>query len=83
MILKLTNNLTKTEYQFNVEDKYSSTMFFSFDIVLPDGIKDGEYSYQLLDDKGVEVATGLAQIGEYTPKKTTYENNKKIVQYNG
>lgn len=83
MILKLINNVTKTEYEFEVEDKGTSNLFFEFDVVLYNGMADGEYTYKLYNEKDEEIATGLAQIGDYKPKKATYDNKKKIVQYNG
>lgn len=83
MILKLTNNVTKTEYEFEVEDKGTSNLFFDFDIVLNDGMADGEYTYKLYNEKDEEIATGLAQIGDYKPKKATYDNKRQTIVYNG
>lgn len=82
MVIKLTNNLTKSEVELEVEDKGVSASFFAFDIVLPPGMDEGEYTY-ILYDMGTEVARGLCQIGEYQAKKETYKQKKKTVQYNG
>lgn len=83
MRLKLTNNLTKTDYEFEVVDKGNSTLFYNFEIILPQGIKDGEYSYKLFNEKEMEIATGLLQVGEYVPLKKEYKNKKQIIEYNG
>lgn len=83
MRLKLTNNLTKTDYEFEVVDKGDSALFYNFEITLPQGIKDGEYSYKLFNEKEMEIATGLLQVGEYVPLKKEYKNKKQIIEYNG
>lgn len=83
MILKLTNNVTKQEYTWEVEDEAKSGQFWSFSIVLPLGIADGEYSYGLYDNDK-KIASGLCQVGEYVDQKKTYQNNeKKTITYNG
>lgn len=83
MILKLTNNVTKQEYTWEVNDEGKSGMYWTFEIILPEGITDGEYSYELYDDVQ-KIASGLCQIGEYVEQKKTYQNNeKKTITYNG
>lgn len=86
MTLTLINNLTKKEYSFdNLEDNNVSRLFYAFDITLESGMDDGEYSYTLYDDENVVKATGLLQVGNYTPNNNTYTANTKngYVQYNG
>jgi hypothetical protein len=44
---------------------------------LPDGIKDGEYTYELYEN-GNMVSTGLLQIGDYKQESgKEYNENKK------
>lgn len=78
MILKLKNNTTKVEYEFEVADKMNSQLFYSCDIRLFEGMLDGEYTYELYEFNGEFLATGLIQIGEYvrTPKNE-YNGGKK------
>lgn len=86
MRLKLVSNLTKIEYEFTgLTDTLESRMFYSFEIVLPDNIADGEYTYTLYDGDDVSVASGLCQIGDYSPDKKEYtkENKQTYIQYNG
>lgn len=81
--LKLVNNLTKSEFTLrDLDDKETSNLFYTFDITLPEGLVDGEYGYTLYDDMDRVVATGLLQVGDYTPSNTTYENNT-IKEENG
>lgn len=86
MQLKLINNLTKNTIDLGeVEDSLMSSIFYSFEIVLPDGVKDGEYTYEL-SENGVIVSTGLLQIGDYKQESgKEYNENKKgyIVYDNG
>lgn len=83
MQLKLINNLTKNTIDLGeVEDSLMSSIFYSFEIVLPDGIKDGEYTYELYED-GNMVSTGLVQIGDYKQEsgKEYNENKKGFIVY--
>lgn len=84
MILKLTNNVTKEEYTWEVVDECKSGHFWVFSITLPDGIPDGEYSYELYNDTMSRIASGLCQVGEHVNNNQTYKNNeKKTITYNG
>ena len=78
MQIKLINNLTKNTLDLGeVEDSLVSSIFYSFEIVLPDGIKDGEYTYELYEN-GNMVSTGLLQIGDYKQESgKEYNENKK------
>ena len=83
MQLKLINNLTKNTIDLGeVEDSLVSSIFYSFEIVLPDGVKDGEYTYELYED-GNMVSTGLVQIGDYKQEsgKEYNENKKGFIVY--
>ena len=85
MTLKLTNNVSKKEYVYDVTDENDSILYYHFEnFVLDDNMDDGEYNYLLFDDKNKVVAQGLLQIGDYVPEHTAYENNDvKYKQYNG
>lgn len=79
----LKNNLNKGEIAIEVRDKMDSNLFFHFDVVLPEGLEDGEYTYTLKDGDKV-VSRGLCQIGDYIPEKTTYTTeNNGYKTYNG
>lgn len=87
MKLTIKNNVTKKEYDFQVEDIGDSTLFYHFNIALEAGVDDGEYGYILYDDDNI-VATGLLQVGDYVPptgSTTVYtkENKDVYIQYNG
>lgn len=78
MQIKLINNLTKNTIDLGeVEDTLVSSIFYSFEITLPDGVKDGEYTYELYEN-GNMVSTGLLQIGDYKQESgKEYNENKK------
>lgn len=78
MQLKIINNLTKNTIDLGeVEDSLVSSIFYSFEITLPDGVKDGEYTYELYEN-GNKVSTGLLQIGDYKQESgKEYNENKK------
>lgn len=85
MRLLIENQLTHAQYEFNVEDKLSSRLFYAFDITLPSEIKDGIYQYTLYNDNEVK-ATGLMQIGDFVPDHTQYNTPKEsngYITYNG
>lgn len=82
MLLKLRNNLTKNEYEFNVNDYFSSNIFFHFELKLEEGMSDGEYNYYLYDGECL-VANGLCQIGDYVKENKEYSNEKKYKVYDG
>lgn len=86
MKLKLFNNVTKKEYTFDkLEDKLTSRIWYTFDITLLPNMDDGEYTYTLYDDQDVVKATGLLQVGDYTPNNNSYtaESHNGYIQYNG
>lgn len=77
MILKITNNLTKIEYKLPVTDKGSTMNFYKFEITLPQSVDDGEYTYQLVNEKDEIISNGLLQIGDYVAPNTEYNNTVK------
>lgn len=84
MTLKLKNNTTKAEIQFDVTDKGGSCMYYVFDIQLEGQVEDGEYTYELYDLNDEIVSTGLIQIGDYVAEHTTYNNdNQQYIVYGG
>lgn len=74
MRLELVNNSTKTTTTYDVNDFFSSNIFFHFELKLEEGMLDGEYNYYLYDGECL-VANGLCQIGDY--KTDVKEYNKK------
>lgn len=85
MTLKLVNNVSKKEYEFQVTDLEDSRMYYHFEnFVLLNEMYDGEYNYFLYDNNNKLVAQGILQIGDYVPEHTTYDNKDvKYKQYNG
>lgn len=95
MELRLINNVSKNIIEIQVEDNKNSTLFYQFDIRLPEGCEDGEYTYELIDYViedfviGLRkvVARGLLQIGDYQRdlniNREYNENNKNTIVYNG
>ena len=83
MTLKFINNTTKQEWTFDVFDVNDSRMFYHFDIALPEGMPDGEYSYILLDN-GKTKASGLLQVGDFIPDNNTYtaQTQNGYIAYN-
>ena len=81
MDIHLINNLSKSRYIIeNLEENYrSSDLFYCFDILLPEGLVDGEYTLILFDD-GVKVVETIAQVGDYEPERVSY-NNKEVNGY--
>lgn len=81
MTFFLINNLDKKEYSFSVIDDKTSKIYHHFKIMLKPNMPDGEYTYRLMDGENV-VACGLAQIGDYTPTKITYNKPENgYIQY--
>jgi len=82
MTLKLIHNLTKKEFELTgLEDLSRSRIWYTFDITLPEGMPNGEYTYTLYDGN-VAKASGLLQVGEYVADKTNY-NKDEIKEHNG
>lgn len=82
MKLLLKNGITHKEFEYNVDDLNESSIFYTFNINIPDSYDDGEYEYTLKDNEDKIVATGLMRIGDYKQENTQYDNkDKKIIQY--
>lgn len=85
MKLKCINNTDKTEFTLYVDDFKDSRTYWHFQIKVPEGYADGEYTFYLYDDDMENCyGQGIMQIGDYEINKTTYtkdENGYK--QYNG
>ena len=82
MKLLLKNGITKRNFEYSVTDLNESSIFYTFNINIPESYDDGEYEYTLKDDGNKIVATGLMRIGDYKQENTQYNNkDKKIIQY--
>ena len=83
MKLFIKNGITHKEFEYNVADLNESSIFYTFNINIPESYDDGEYEYTLKDDGNKIVATGLIRVGDYKQENTQYINNKdkKIIQY--
>lgn len=86
MKLKLSNCVTKVEILLeNLTDLEGSAYNYIFDVELPANVDSGEYNYVLMDDSNNPLATGILQVGDYVPEKTTYtaQTPGTYIQYNG
>ena len=83
MKLIIKNGVTHKEFEYSVEDLNESSIFYTFNINIPESLDDGEYTYVLKDDLNKTLATGLMRIGDYKTENTQYNNNKdnKYIQY--
>lgn len=82
MKIILKNGITKRNFEYSVEDLNESSIFYVFNINIPEEMDDGEYTYVLKDDGNKIVATGLMRIGDYKQENTQYNNkDNKIIQY--
>ena len=77
------NGITHKEFEYSVEDLNESSIYYTFNINIPDSFDDGEYNYTLKDDEDKTVATGLIRVGNFKQENTQYSNNKdkKYIQY--
>jgi hypothetical protein len=81
MKLILTNNLTKVEYTYTVQDVGHSRINYEIELKLDEGLDDGEYSFKLFDNNKL-VSRGLAIIGDFVPETTTYTKTEDgYIQY--
>ena len=82
MKLLLKNGITKKNFEYSVEDLNESSIFYTFNINIPDSLDDGEYEYTLKDDGEKILATGLIRVGDFKQENKQYINNKdKFIQY--
>ena len=76
------NGITHKNFEYNVEDLNESSIFYTFNINIPDSLDDGEYEYTLKDNEDKIVATGLIRVGDFKQENKQYINNKdKFIQY--
>ena len=77
------NGITHKEIEYNVTDLNESSIYYVFNINIPDSIDDGEYTYVLKDNEDKIVATGLIRVGDFKQENKEYNNNKdkKYIQY--
>ena len=77
------NGITHKEFEYSVTDLNESSIFYTFNINIPESYDDGEYEYTLKDDLDKIVATGLLRVGDYKTENKEYNNNKdkKYIQY--
>ena len=82
MKLYIKNGITHKEFEYNVTDLNESSIFYTFNINIPDSLDDGEYEYTLKDDGEKILATGLIRVGDFKQENKQYINNKdKYIQY--
>ena len=83
MKIILKNGITHKQFEYNVEDLNESSIFYTFNINIPEEMDDGEYDYTLKDDLNKILATGLIRVGDFKQENTQYNNNKdkKYIQY--
>ena len=82
MKLILKNGITKRNFEYSVTDLNESSIFYTFNINIPESYDDGEYEYTLKDDGDKILATGLIRVGDFKQENTQYNNkDKKIIQY--
>ena len=83
MKIILKNGITHKNFEYNVEDLNESSIFYTFNINIPDSFDDGEYEYTLKDNEDKIVATGLIRVGDFKQENKQYINNKdkKYIQY--
>ena len=77
------NNITHRNFEYSVEDLNESSIFYTFNLNIPESMDDGEYEYTLKDNEDKIVATGLLRIGDYKTENKQYNNNKDkhFIQY--
>lgn len=82
MKLLLKNGITHKEFEYSVTDLNESSIYYTFNINIPDSLDEGEYEYTLKDDLNKIVATGLMRVGDFKQENKQYINNKdKYLQY--
>ena len=82
MKLILKNGITNKNFEYSVEDLNESSIYYTFNLNIPEEMDDGEYEYTLKDDEDKIVATGLIRVGDFKQENKQYINNKdKYIQY--
>ena len=76
------NNITHKNFEYSVEDLNESSIYYTFNLNIPEEMDDGEYEYTLKDDLNKILATGLMRVGDFKQENTQYNNkDKKYIQY--
>lgn len=77
------NGITHKNFEYSVTDLNESSIYYTFNLNIPESMDDGEYEYTLKDDLDKTLATGLMRIGDYKQENKQYNNNKdnKYIQY--
>ena len=82
MKLIIKNGITHKKFEYSVTDLNESSIYYTFNLNIPDSLDDGEYEYTLKDDGEKILATGLMRVGDYKQNNKQYINNKdKYLQY--
>ena len=75
MTLKITNNVTKSQYSYTVTDKNDSGLFYHCTVQLQGDVEEGYYDYELTDWDNV-LSTGILRIGGFKDgEKAVYKDN--------
>ena len=84
MELVLTNALSLSSWTFDVQDTGQYRLYYHFeDFQLPEGIPDGQYNYELMEEEEIK-ARGLLQIGDFKNNTTKYNtDNEGRIIYEG
>ena len=78
----INNGITHRNFEYSVTDLNESSIYYVFDINIPEEMDDGEYEYTLKDDLDKIVATGLIRVGDYKQENKEYNNkDNKYIQY--
>ena len=82
MKLLLKNGITHKNFEYSVEDLNESSIYYTFNLNIPEEMDDGEYEYTLKDNEYKIVATGLIRVGDFKQENKEYNNkDKKYIQY--
>ena len=82
MKIILKNGVTHKEFEYSVIDLNESSIYYVFNINIPESMDDGEYEYTLKDDLNKTLATGLIRVGDYKTENKEYNNKEnKYIQY--
>ena len=76
------NGITHKEFEYSVTDLNESSIYYTFNLNIPEEMDDGEYEYTLKDDVDKILATGLMRVGDFKQENKEYNNkDKKYIQY--
>ena len=82
MKLLLKNGITHKNFEYSVDDLNESSIYYTFNINIPESFDDGEYTYVLKDNEDKIVATGLIRVGDFKQENKEYNNkDNKYIQY--